>query len=97
MPKIVLHPLPVRGSLQRKQENKSSLLGDGDKFIQWVRISKEALLIDKDILLGEEFYCNWVSKDMVSRLFYYQVTAYDSRTKKIAAANKNRMIDRAGS
>ena len=71
----VLHPLPVRRSL--------CLLGDGDKFIQRIRISKEALLIDKDILWGEEIYVNQVPEDMVGKLFHYQVTGYDSRTKKL--------------
>jgi hypothetical protein len=42
----------------KKAGKQSSLLEDGGKFIQRIRISKEALLIDKDILLGEEIYGN---------------------------------------
>jgi hypothetical protein len=42
----------------KKAGKQSSLLEDGDKFIQRIWISKEALLIDKDILLGEEIYGN---------------------------------------
>ena len=81
----------------KKTGKQSSLLGHGDKFIQRIRISKEALLIDKDILLGEEIYGNRVPEDMVGKLFHYQVTGYDSRTKKFTAAYKNRMIVRNGS
>ena len=75
---------PSRKKKSAKIKGKqSSLLGHGDKFIQRIRISKEALLIDKDILLGEEIYGNRVPEDMVGKLFHFQVTAYDSRTKKI--------------
>jgi hypothetical protein len=74
---------PTRKKSAQKTGKQSSLLGDGDKFIQRIRISKEALLIDKDILLGEEIYGNRVPEDMVGKLFHYQVTGYDSRTKKL--------------
>ena len=47
--------------------------------------------------MGEEIYGNQVPEGMVSRLCHYQVTAYDSRNKKVTAAYKNKMIDRDGS
>jgi hypothetical protein len=94
--RVISSPICNRKSAE-KAGKQSSLLGDGDRFIQQIRISKEALLIYKDILLGENIYGNQVLKDMAGELFHYKVTAYDSRTKKIAVAHKNRMIERDGS
>ena len=94
--------MPKKGanSPARKKKKKGkqiSVAGENSGFITRTQISKEARLIDKDILLGEEIYENAVPEDMIGKLFHYQITGFDRQTKKFSAQYKNRMIDDDGS
>ena len=96
MPKKGPNSPARKKSKQGKKKTQLSIAGDGDKFVKRITVSKEALLMDKDILLDEGIYGENVPEEMVGKLFHYQITGYDGRSKRFTAQYRNRMIDKDG-
>jgi hypothetical protein len=74
-------------SKSKKKERKQSSFLDGNCGSNWIRkVSKESILLDKELLLTDEIYGKNVSEEMQGFLFHYTVTAYSTDTKTFCVA-----------